>query len=486
MAPAAELSYKHDKTYYPDFKEFMTALQDPGKPDKKNDGLMDYPKVKKMCGKLVDLLQKSDFCEIPKKSNKHRNVHECVKRIICQRKHVDLIDVHEKFRPYAGKNDKVYILRNDTEYWGFDLVLQDIVTHFAVKEIQKQNDRNGSDAIRVAAIMLLPENRGPVNNLLKGTKTTRAQSDQAVDPDLAWAIQAVETFKDPTFEVEVPHKINPDDIEGIDPNDDQRICMPRDGKWFLNTWRHYLRKKYKDAIGRWDKDTGGGGREPSDFADFCQRDSRWMVWVYLMDLEADFLLFSNAKGKPPEYVGREAGFSNRDEDDNQENNNEGGVVSVSPKKRKSDRMLMESRRVYEERTSNMMNLMERMSSMLEAHAPQINKWKSATDLEAGQLLQAICDAGKRKRELEETTQVMSPRTRACILGGIDRDIVDLGDRYRELVTSSNVNPVAAVDHPLFADGGCNVARRLHQPDPPTSSDEEEDPLDHSAVVLSED
>jgi hypothetical protein len=44
------------------------------------------------------------------------------------------------------------------------------------------------------------------------------------------------------------------------------------------------------------------------FSNFCEA-NRWLVWIYLMDIEADFLLFSNAKGKPPAHVGKEAGFS---------------------------------------------------------------------------------------------------------------------------------------------------------------------------------
>ena len=115
----------------------------------------------------------------------------------------------------------------------------------------KQDDRNAADAIRVAAIMLLPENQGTVSGILKGVKDTRAKSDQCVDPSLAWAIQAVKTFQDESFVVPLPADINPADVQGIDPNAIDRFAKEnRDGKWFLDTWKHYLKRKDKSAIGR--------------------------------------------------------------------------------------------------------------------------------------------------------------------------------------------------------------------------------------------
>ena len=67
-----------------------------------------------------------------------------------------------------------------------------------------------------------------------------------------------------------------------------------------------MKKKYKAAIRKWDTETGGGSHEHWQFGRFCNRDT-WLVWVYLMDKRAGFLLFSIAKGKPPEYVGSEPG-----------------------------------------------------------------------------------------------------------------------------------------------------------------------------------
>jgi uncharacterized coiled-coil protein SlyX len=84
--------------------------------------------------------------------------------------------------------------------------------------------------------------------------------------------------------------------------------LDRNAEWFISTWKTYIKPKYKKAIAKWDNATGGGSSEPYMFGNLCEA-NRWLVWIYLMDIEADFLLFSNAKGKPPAPVGKEAGFS---------------------------------------------------------------------------------------------------------------------------------------------------------------------------------
>jgi hypothetical protein len=49
----------------------------------------------------------------------------------------------------------------------------------------------------------------------------------------AWASmqEAVRTFQNPDFKVKLPNDINPEDIDGVDPNDrEQKLSIPRDGK----------------------------------------------------------------------------------------------------------------------------------------------------------------------------------------------------------------------------------------------------------------
>ena len=91
-------------------------------------------------------------------------------------------------------------------------------------------------------------------------------------------------------------------------------------------------------------------------------------------------------------------------------------------------------------------------------------------MQSNRLLQAICAAGKRKQDLEQYTDAMSPSSRACVLGGIEQEIVALGRQYRDHVTS-------AVDGQANRPRSPPIARRL-APQLEASSDEEEDVVPH--------
>ena len=70
--------------------------------------------------------------------------------------------------------------------------------------------------------------------------------------------------------------------------------------------------KYKIVLDHWNKETGGGNGEPYSFVDYCDRDARWLVVVFLKDLEANFLLASNAGGRMPGHLQQESGFNDDD------------------------------------------------------------------------------------------------------------------------------------------------------------------------------
>jgi len=75
----------------------------------------------------------------------------------------------------------------------------------------------------------------------------------------------------------------------------------------METWFTYVRPRYKKALDRWNKDTGGGDGTPAAFVDYCSND-RWLVWVFLHDYDANFLLANNASGRVPNHLQLEAGF----------------------------------------------------------------------------------------------------------------------------------------------------------------------------------
>jgi hypothetical protein len=166
-------------------------------------------------------------CKIPKGANRYRQVIDVfTKRVMQNRYHIDTCDVHPEIRVFAGANEKVYIIANNLEYFGFDRPLGQIVSHYAVRALQNLDHRSAADAVRVAAVMLHPDFQGACASFLRGTKDSRAKCDQSVDPDIAWAMQALVLFQDPSFLVPWPDCMRQEDVEGVDPQRTRRqACL---------------------------------------------------------------------------------------------------------------------------------------------------------------------------------------------------------------------------------------------------------------------
>ena len=238
-----------------------------------------------------------------------------------------------------------------------------------------------------------------------------------------------------------------DDIDGVNPNDEDRITQPgRDAKWFLDTWRHYLKRKYKDAIHRWDKETGGGSHEPYQFANFCDKGNRWLVWVYLMDLDRNFLLYSNAIGRPPVHVGRESGFDNNtdqplsgEDDDNGIGISDLSTSTEAPwssgRKKRKAAVDDHNRELFIQKTAKLETILTDVSSVLKkVTQPSVVVGK---DVVGGNMLQAIIDLGESKKKLEDASIDMDPTTRSVVLHGIMKEINKLGMDYRRHVFAAD-------------------------------------------------
>jgi uncharacterized coiled-coil protein SlyX len=282
-------------------------LQDKGVPDPKSEqGKLKFPKLKTMSGKIYKQLKDCNLAGLS--TNKQRGSEAILKSLLHLRKQVDKTELYPVLTKFAMPgSSQVYVLKNCNEFFGFDIFLSLFFNYLHGLGNKKDEQRSPGDAIRVAAVMLRPDFRGSVVGLLGGTRD-RAKCDQSVEPAVAFSMAALSVYNDPFFVVEKPKTIDDDDIKNCDPNDDERIDLERNAEWFISTWKTYIKPKYKKAIAKWDKATGGGSSEPYMFSNFCEA-NRWLVWIYLMDIEADFLLFSNAKGRPPAHVGKEAGFS---------------------------------------------------------------------------------------------------------------------------------------------------------------------------------
>ena len=78
------------------------------------------------------------------------------------------------------------------------------------------------------------------------------------------------------------NEIPEEDTYDWDPNHPDIFEHKQDAKWLYLTWTEYIHPKYKKALDKWNKDTGGGDGTPNAFIDFCSGD-RWLIWIFLID-----------------------------------------------------------------------------------------------------------------------------------------------------------------------------------------------------------
>ena len=420
-----------DKKFFVDRDVFMKALQDPGciNPASKEERKIHYPKLKTVANKIFDKLKSEKFPDIP--GNKTRVSPIIVNCILKLRKVVGVHEVNQIFRSYVSdtSSTEIFIIHNHENYFGYNRLLQEIHFYFDRKKVLKQDDRTPSDAVRVAAIMLHKDNLKAVQSILSGSRPDRAACDQSVPPKQAWAMDAVKLFKDPSFQVEAPEDMQLEDATrcDCDPNDVNRMTKCRNGQWFLDTWSKYLKKKYQMAIRKWDTVTGGGSHDPWEFSKFCGRDT-WLVWVYMMDMKNGFLLFSIAKGTPPEHVGAEPGSEHLLHLIGKPVEGGGSAEADSPSCGKSSSQRKKNK--LDAVRKEFVARQKKVDVLLDEFTDYFRKKKAITT-ETSDLLHQICEAQKRKRIAEESASWMSPTSKRIFMRAASNDVKALQKKVIE-------------------------------------------------------
>lgn len=83
------------------------------------------------------------------------------------------------------------------------------------------------------------------------------------------------------------------------------IAIKRDATWGYGTF-NYFKDKYRKALSKWNKDTGGGDGTPASFENYCENDY-FLAYIYLLDLPAGHLLASSITGAVPNHLRCESG-----------------------------------------------------------------------------------------------------------------------------------------------------------------------------------
>jgi hypothetical protein len=234
-----------------------------------------------------------------------------VQGITMLRKHKDIHETDSFFHSY-GKDGKVYLLANDVRTCGLDIAIMHFQRHIQQAVQQKNSARTCNDGLRLSCILLDSKYRGTVAGIMT-KKKDRKRSDIPGDPtNNFFELVLSECFTNAEYVAAPPSPqyyddFPEDDKSKWDPNHPSIFEHERDASWLRATWEEYIRPKYKKALDKWNKDTGGGDGTPTSFINFCAGD-RWLVWLFCKDLEANFLLANSAGGRMPKHLQVESGF----------------------------------------------------------------------------------------------------------------------------------------------------------------------------------
>ena len=80
-----------------------------------------------------------------------------------------------------------------------------------------------------------------------------------------------------------------------------RIRKGRKFRSVVACWEDYTKKKYKNALLLWNKQTGGGDGHASNFANYTGPGdgNRWVAWIFLTDTHVEYLFATCTVGKVP-------------------------------------------------------------------------------------------------------------------------------------------------------------------------------------------
>ena len=302
---------------YPPAEEIATALQDLGKRHTvkqkgKEVTIHKYPLVDKLAAKLYGAILSAYNNPEGMTKNKTRGRQFIYKDIVMSRRHRDVHETDPFFHKF-GSDGKVFVITNNPRHSGIDVCIHNFQKSIEQQLRQKNAARTAQDGIRLGCILLDSEYRSSVAGIMS-KKKDRKKSDIQGDPANHFFEKILhECFSNSDYVATPPSDVYysefpQDEVGTWDPNHPSIFENERDAAWLRATWEEYVRPKYKKALDRWNKDTGGGDGTPVSFIDFCGGD-RWLLYIFCKDIEANFLLANNAGGRMPRHLQVESGFN---------------------------------------------------------------------------------------------------------------------------------------------------------------------------------
>ena len=309
--------WKDCAAVYPPSEDIYKALQDVGKvvACKTKAGKLRGMKLTKcdqiqkiaahVYRKIKDIYRPAGLTD-----NVSRGKHALVLDIVNYRKAFDTTDVRMEFHQH-NSNGKVLLIANEVPYAGLDASVDRFQSRIQDSVRKKDAQRTPDDGMRCAAIMLDAKCRGTVCGIMSNKKD-RNKSDIPGDHVENYFNDAVIDFLNPAYLVNQPNEENvrefpEEDRAAWDPNSATTLEHERDGKWLMDTWFQHVKPKYRHALNKRNKDTGGGSGEVHEFINYCNHD-RWLAWIFALDYEASFLLAASTCGQMPARLQMESGW----------------------------------------------------------------------------------------------------------------------------------------------------------------------------------
>ena len=163
----------------------------------------------------------------------------------------------------------------------------------------------------------------------------------------------------------------------------------------MDTWKVYIKKKYKTALDRWNKETGGSNRQPWSFINYCDRDARWLMMIFIKDMECNYLLVANAGGRMPLHLQMES----RTDPYTSGGEEVGGTRLTNQK-----RAVIEAENKIKKLKKDIGEVLSILTSMYKKKEDNPEQEKEALLGRVAQVNSALCD--------QESMNSMSPTTKA--------------------------------------------------------------------------
>ena len=339
------MSWKDKPDVCPTFTEIVTVLHDEGVATTTNTKLFWQTGIKHQ--KFVKIAKIAT--QIHKKLKEHFNPATLLDdnvshgkdtlavKILQSRKHVDTCDADRAFHSY-GKEGRVYLIHNHDcpMYAGIDLVIKRFQEAHEHNVKSRASNQTPEDGLRLAGVLFNSEHRAAVAGVMMNKKDQK-KSDAPGDTTKNFFSVALKDFMDPNFEVVLPREElwftehTEEERDKWNPNNPAIFKHSRIAEWLCDTWLTYVKPWYKKALDKWNKDTGGGDGAPLSFIDFCKND-RWLVWIFLNNYDASFLLANNTSGQMSNHMHLEPGFDNTTISDIMDDNSKSALASCKKMK----------------------------------------------------------------------------------------------------------------------------------------------------------